>query len=74
MGSAFALHITEFDCIERQIATAEARRTAALQAIIRYRGELADQPRTSSETAGNQGSEFKVVEPAAYHDDAEAAA
>jgi len=63
-GSAFALHIDEFERIEQMIAGLEARRAAALREIGFHRADFADRLAAATQPATIEtSSERKKLNP-----------
>jgi hypothetical protein len=57
-GSAFALHLDEFERIEQMIAGLEARRAAALREIGFHRADFADRLAAATQMAAVEDAEF----------------
>ena len=60
-GSAFALHLDEFERIEGLIAALEARRAAALREIGFHRADFADRLAAATQPAPIEDAEFAEV-------------
>ena len=60
-GSAFALHLDEFERIEGLIAALEARRAAALREIGFHRADFADRLAAATQPVPIQDAEFAEV-------------
>ena len=57
-GSAFALHLDEFERIEQMIAGLEARRAAALREIGFHRADFADRLAAATQTPAIEDAQF----------------
>ena len=60
-GSAFALHIDEFERIEQMIAGLEARRAAALREIGFHRADFADRLAAATQMVAIEDAQFTEV-------------
>jgi len=60
-GSAFALHLDEFERIDRMIAGLEARRAAALREIGFHRADFADRLAAAMQMPAVEDAQFAEV-------------
>ncbi|HLH90975.1 MAG TPA: hypothetical protein VKX28_21195 [Xanthobacteraceae bacterium] len=65
LGSAFALHLDEFERIEQMIASLEARRAAALREIGFHRADFADRLAAATQMRPIEEAELAEVPPPA---------